>query len=80
VDATKLQACVKTQNEDAVRASMKEADEIGVSATPTLFINGRKIDGAVSVGEIRAALDSALRDAGQPVPDHSSTAAAPISR
>jgi protein-disulfide isomerase len=80
VDSTKLQACVKTQNEDAVRASMKEADEIGVSATPTLFINGRKIDGAVSVGEIRAALDSALRDAGQSVPDHPSAGTAPISR
>ena len=80
VDSAKLQACVKAQNEDAVRASMKEADDIGVSATPTLFINGRKIDGAVSVGEIRAALDNALRDAGQPVPDHSSTGTAPISR
>jgi len=80
VDTTKLQACVKTQNEDAVRASMKEADAIGVSATPTLFINGRKIDGAVSVGEIRAALDSALRDAGQPVPEHPSAGAVPASK
>ena len=80
VDVTKLQSCVKAQNDDAVRASMKEADAIGVSATPTLFINGRKIDGAVPLSEIRAALDSALKDAGQPVPQHLPAAPAPASK
>jgi len=76
VDVAKLQSCVKAQNEDAVRASMKEADGIGVSATPTLFINGIKIDGAVPLSELRAALDNALRDAGQPVPAHASAPSA----
>jgi protein-disulfide isomerase len=80
VDAAKLQSCVKGQNEDAVRASMKEADGIGVNATPTLFINGQKIDGAVSANQIRAALDSALKDAGQPVPVHSPSTPAPASK
>src|SRR6202050_3698011 len=55
VDVAKLQACVKAQNDDAVKASMKEADGLGVNATPTLFINGQKIDGAVPVTELRAA-------------------------
>src|SRR5579863_283205 len=80
LDATKLEACIKAQNESAVRASMKEADGIGVNATPTLFINGQKIDGAVPVSEIRAALDAALKDAGQPVPEHLSSAPAPASK
>ncbi len=80
VDTVKLQSCIKTQNEDAVRASMKEADGIGVNATPTLFINGQKIDGAVPVSELRAALDSALKDAGQPVPQHLPSAPAPASK
>lgn len=70
LDTAKLQQCVKAQDEAAVRTSMKEADGLGVNATPTLFINGQKIDGAVPVAEIRAALDQALRDAGQPVPEH----------
>ena len=70
LDAAKLQACVKAQKEDAVRASMKEADDLGVNGTPALFINGRKIDGAVPISEVRAALDAALKDAGQPVPEH----------
>jgi len=80
VDVVKLQLCVKAQNEDAVKASMKEADDLGVSATPTLFINGQKIDGAVPVSEIRAALDSALKEAGQPVPVHASSAPAQASK
>jgi protein-disulfide isomerase len=80
VDVAKLQSCVKAQNDDSVRASMKEADGIGVSATPTLFINGRKIDGAVPLSEIRAALDSALKDAGQPVPQHPPAAPTPASK
>jgi len=80
VDAVKLQSCVKAQNEDSVRASMKEADGLGVNATPTLFINGQKIDGAVPVSEVRAALDTALKDAGQPVPEHLPQAPAPTSK
>ena len=80
LDMGKLQACVKAQDEDGVRASMKEADDLGVNATPTLFINGQKIDGAVPVSEIRAALDQALRDAGQPVPEHLPSAPVPASK
>jgi len=80
VDIVKLMACLRAQNEDAVRASMKEADAIGVNATPTLFINGQKIDGAVPISEVRAALDSALRDAGQPVPTHIPSAPTPASK
>ncbi len=80
IDAVKLQSCVKAQNEDSVRASMKEADGLGVNATPTLFINGQKIDGAVPVSEVRAALDTALKDAGQPVPEHLPSAPAPASK
>jgi len=80
VDVAKLQSCLKAQNEDAVRTSMKEADGIGVNATPTMFINGQKIDGAVSVAEVRAALDAALKDAGQPVPSHVAMGGAPASK
>ena len=80
LDEPKLMACLKAQNEDQVRASMKEADSLGVSATPTLFINGQKIDGAVPISEVRAALDTALRDVGQPVPAHIPSAPTPASK
>ncbi len=80
LDVVKLQSCVKTQNEDAVRASMKEAEDLGINGTPALFINGQKLDGAVPIGEVRAALDAALKDAGEPVPQHIPSAPAPASK
>jgi protein-disulfide isomerase len=71
LDQGKLQACVKAQNEDAIKASMHEAEGVGVNATPTLFVNGQEMDGALPVSEMRAALDRALEHAGVPAPSHS---------
>jgi protein-disulfide isomerase len=70
VDAVKLQSCIKKQDDSAVKASTAEGDTVGVSATPTMFVNGEKIDGAVPIENVRAVLDRALRDAGQSVPVH----------
>jgi len=70
LDVPKLQACVKAQDEKAVRASMREAEAVGVEATPTMFINGQKLDGAVPADEVRLALDQALKDAGVAPPEH----------
>jgi protein-disulfide isomerase len=67
LDTVKVQSCIKAQDESAVKASMKEAEGIGVEATPTLFVNGEKIDGAVPASELRAALDRALKDANLPL-------------
>lgn len=64
VDDGKLQACLKAQDDKPVRASMKEADTLGVNATPTLFVNGQKLDGALPIDEMRATLDRALQEAG----------------
>ncbi len=80
LDTVKLQSCIKLQDDSAVKASMKEAERVGVEATPTLFIDGQKIDGAVPIGELRAALDRALKDANLPVPEHATAAAAPASK
>jgi protein-disulfide isomerase len=80
LDVGKLQSCIKAQDETAVKASMKEAEGVGVDATPTLFINGQKLDGAVPISEVRAALDQALKDANLPVPEHASVAATPTSK
>ena len=70
LDAQKLQACVKAQNEDAVKASLKEGEALGVEATPTLYINGEKLDGLKPIQDLRAALNRALEDAGVPAPEH----------
>lgn len=66
LDAASLQACVKTQNDTAVKASVHEGEELGVDSTPTLFINGQEMSGGVApLPRLRAALDRALKDAGQ---------------
>ena len=70
LDAAKLQACLKAQDETAVKASMKEGESLGIEATPTMFVNGEKIDGALPVEEVRAVLDRALQQAGVPAPVH----------
>ena len=77
LDGPKLQACLKAQDEKTVRASMREADLVGVSATPMMFVNGQKIDGAVPLDTVRAVLDRALKDAGVAPPEHKSAAADP---
>lgn len=79
VDGGRLQACVKAQNQDAVKASMHEAESVGVSATPTLFVNGEKIDGAVPVADLRGVLNRALKDAGVATPPPPAPSAAPKS-
>jgi protein-disulfide isomerase len=68
VDLPKLQACLKAQPDTTMKQSIKEADVLGVNATPTMFINGEKLDGAAPADMIRGAIDRALRDAGVPVP------------
>ena len=65
VDAASLQACVKTQNDAAIKASVHEGEELGVDSTPTLFINGQEMSGGVApLPRLRAALDRALKDTG----------------
>ena len=68
VDMQKLQACIQKQDETAVRASMAEADKMGVESTPTLFIDGEKTTGAVPEEELRAIVDRALGRGGSPAP------------
>jgi|SRR5579862_3929414 len=46
VDSTKLGACIDTKaTEPEVDRSIAEGHALGISGTPTLFINGRKIGG-----------------------------------
>ncbi len=79
LDLAKLQSCVKAQNEETVKASMHDAEGVGVTATPTLFVNGQEMDGALPISELRAALDQALQQAGVPAPAHPGTSSPPKS-
>ncbi len=76
LDGAKLQACIKAQQDENVKASIREAEALGVEATPTMFVNGDKVDGALPISELRAVLDRALVQAGVPAPAHPASASA----
>jgi protein-disulfide isomerase len=76
LDGTKLQACIKAQQDDKVKASVHEGEALGVQATPTMFVNGEQVDGAVSISELRTILDRALVQAGETPPAHPAPAPA----
>lgn len=70
LDGARLQACIKAQPDDSVKASVHEGEDLGVEATPTMFVNGEKVDGALPIDELRAVLDRALVQAGETAPVH----------
>ena len=78
LDAASLQACVKTQNDTAIKASVHEGESLGVDSTPTLFINGEEMSGGVApLPRLRAALDRALKNTGQVAAQPPSSQTAP---
>jgi protein-disulfide isomerase len=62
---------------DSIRQEQEEAGALGVRSTPTFFINGRKVEGAVPYETFKTMLDQALAggtgsgnaDAAQPTPN-----------
>ena len=65
-----LDACLSKQDETTIRESMHEADALGVDGTPSLFIDGEHINGAVPASQVWLVIDRALRAAGvQPPPE-----------
>ena len=66
LDASAFIECLDSgRYRDAVLAEQREGREAGVRATPTFFINQRKIEGALPLEEFRDAIKHALRDAGR---------------
>jgi protein-disulfide isomerase len=63
-----LDACVLKQDDTAVKASTKVGEALGVDSTPTLFINGEKVEGALPVEDVYRMIDSALVASGQTPP------------
>jgi protein-disulfide isomerase len=66
LDAPAFTECLDTGRfRDAVLAEQREGREAGVRATPTFFINQRKIEGSLPLDEFRDAIKQALRAAGR---------------
>ena len=79
LDTGKLDACLTKQDDSVVRSSLKEGDSLGVDGTPTLFINGERLSGALPESQVWLAIDRALKSEGvtpPPPPPSPSTGAA----
>ena len=68
LDEVQLNACLAKQDETQVRASNKEAEALGLDGTPELYVNGERVNGAVPQDQLWAAIDRALRAAGEQPP------------
>ena len=68
LDGAKLNACIAKQDETPIRASLKEAEGLGLDGTPELFVNGERINGAVPEDQLWAVIDRALRAQGETPP------------
>jgi len=63
IDRARLTSCIDSKaTESEIRNSMREASELGVPGTPTVFLNGRKMPGP-SWPMLRAAIDFELKQA-----------------
>ena len=76
-DLPRLQACLKAQSDAVVKASVAEGDKLGVSATPTVFINGERLEGALDADQVKMALNRQLLAAGVQPPAPAAPAAPP---
>ncbi len=70
LDMTRLDACITKQDESAVRAEMKQADKLGIQQTPTVYVNGEMLAGALPTSQLWSTIDRALIAEGiTPPPD-----------
>ncbi len=60
LDTAKLDACVAKQDESTVRAEMKQADSLGIQQTPTVYVNGEMLAGALPTSTLWSIIDRAL--------------------
>ena len=63
VSGEQLDACIAKDDKATIERSIAEGDALGVNATPTLFINGEKLEGALPEENVKQALDEALKQA-----------------
>jgi protein-disulfide isomerase len=74
-DAAALASCVKAQSKTELDGSVKEADELGVEATPSVIVDGMRMDGEVPENEFRMVLDKALKNVGVEAPAKAASSA-----
>jgi protein-disulfide isomerase len=69
INTKELRDCVESGRPDKqIKADIELAKEVGVRGTPTIFINGRLVRGAVPYDKLLAAVNYELRELGVKIP------------
>lgn len=62
MDSSQFQSCLSSnQDKDKAAKDLSDGQAAGVSGTPTTFVNGIAIVGAVPYSQLKAAIDNALK-------------------
>ena len=78
VKAEPIDACLKKQDQTEIKASLKLGESLEIEATPVLYINGEKLEGAYPLVDVFRMVDEALVAAGKtPPPPYVAPSAAP---
>jgi protein-disulfide isomerase len=65
VDLSHFTSCLSSETSDSyVRLHMREANQLGVTSTPTFLINGRIARGALTFEQFKTIIEEELRSAG----------------
>jgi len=63
LDMAQFEPCLKNdQTQGRVQADTQEGQQVGVRGTPTFFVNGRAVVGAVPLQEFRPIIEQALNE------------------
>lgn len=62
LDAAAFSACIEsTKHDDAIQAAFDAGSRVGVTGTPTFFVNGRMLVGAKPVEEFKQIIDEEIK-------------------
>ena len=63
LDMARFEPCLKNdQTQGRVQADTQEGQQVGVRGTPTFFVNGRAVVGAIPLQEFRPIIEQALNE------------------
>jgi protein-disulfide isomerase len=80
LDTTRLSACVAKQDESGIHEETQLSDKLNIDQTPTLYVNGEVIEGALPEDVLWQAIDRALVAEGvKPPPNPYGQAVTPAS-
>jgi protein-disulfide isomerase len=67
MDSAKFDSCLAARKyQGMVESDVDQGDRLGISGTPTIFINGREYLGAQSLDDLKAAIDRAVKETAAP--------------